>query len=220
MVADMSAEQYDMSDGTSVFMSRKTRKSLDDSLFVSGKPRIANLEMPLNFERFNKAKTVLNVTEWMQESVSEASLKSSDFNHLAADGGSNAIGSVQEFEVVTRVEDGRSNSIDFSVCFTHQNERSAKYASGTGGFAHNPNPDLGEVLDKSHTIQTRLNGSGERKKVYETVQVRNEREPQIGPDPANLTRWSGTSTCDTQTHHAIANNACFHFQCLLLHSIS
>ena len=41
----------------------------------------------------------------------------SDFSQLTADGASNAIGSMQEFEVLTR--HGRPNDVDFAVCYAH-----------------------------------------------------------------------------------------------------
>ena len=87
----------------------------------------------------------------MFESIVEAKIDSDDFNQLAADGGSNTIGSIQDFEVVTR-EEGRTNYTDFVVCFSHQNEGSAGYASGTVKFVDAPNEELGAVLAKNHDI--------------------------------------------------------------------
>ena len=106
--------------------------------------------------------TSVRVEEWMSVSVVETRTLSSDFNHLIADGGSNAIGGVQEYEVVTRVEGGRRNAIDFNICFNHQNERSSGFASGTIDFADNPNAALGVVLKKHHKIQVRIHRSPKR----------------------------------------------------------
>ena len=101
------------------------------------------------------------VADWMEESSKEVGIKPSDFSNLSADGGSNAIGSRSEYEVVTRC-DGRQNQVDFNICFAHQNERSGAYASGTGGFKEQPNTELGEVLLKNHTIQTFIDRSSKR----------------------------------------------------------
>ena len=120
----------------------------------------------------------------------ETRTKSSDFNNLVGDGGSNAIGGVQEYEVLTRSE-GRPNNIDFNVCFDHQNERSSGYATGTLQFQENPNAELGAILRKSHEIQVRLNRSGKRMGVYYGVQHEKGRNPKLNPDPANETRWHG-----------------------------
>jgi hypothetical protein len=44
-----------------------------------------------------------------------------DFSQLTANGASNAIASMQDFEVLTYA--GRSNNVDIAVCYAHQNER-------------------------------------------------------------------------------------------------
>ena len=182
-VVNLVAELYRMENGSELFMSRKTRETVDRDEFVTGKPELAVLEFPLNFERFQRSKTIDNVVEWMRESTAEAWILDSDFGHLCADGGSNAIGSISEFEVVGRHE-GRINSMDFNVCASHQNERSGGYASDTVKFQDNPNDDLGNVLRKNHDIQVRLNRNPGRH-----LQSGKGRIPALNPDPANLTRW-------------------------------
>jgi hypothetical protein len=42
----------------------------------------------------------------MKDSCKESTIHQDDWGQLAADGGSNAIGSIREFESVTRSEDG------------------------------------------------------------------------------------------------------------------
>jgi hypothetical protein len=51
-----------------------------------------------------KAKTIVNATKWMQDSCAESGILSEDWAQLLADGGSNAIGSIHEYEVVSRSE--------------------------------------------------------------------------------------------------------------------
>ena len=53
--------RYRMDNGTELFMSCHTRDSLDRGMFVTGKPELSVLEFPLNFERFEKSKTIENV---------------------------------------------------------------------------------------------------------------------------------------------------------------
>jgi len=48
------------------------------------------------------AKTIVNVTKWMQGSCDQSGILPEDWAQLLADGGSNAIGSIQEYEVVSR----------------------------------------------------------------------------------------------------------------------
>ena len=105
----------------------------------------------LNFEHFSKPKTIENVTAWMFDSLDQVGIKSGDINQLSADGASNAIGSVAEYESLSRTD--RSNDVLITRCLAHQNERSAGYASGTLKFAQPKNEALGAILKKSHKIQ-------------------------------------------------------------------
>jgi hypothetical protein len=61
-------------------------------------PTLDNLEYVLNFEKNDKSKTCANVCDWMVESFVEASLTNQDINQLAADGASNAMGSITKYE--------------------------------------------------------------------------------------------------------------------------
>jgi hypothetical protein len=149
-----------------------------------------NLEYILNFERFDKPKTCANVSDWIFESFSEALLCSGDINQFSADGASNAIGSIAEYEALSRPT--RPNDVQLSVCFAHQNERSGGYASGTIAFAEPANKELGDILEKSHSVQVRLSRSSRRMAIYSEIQLKNKRKPMLKPDPANDTRWNGT----------------------------
>lgn len=124
------------------------------------------------------------------ESFSEARLNNKDINQFSADGASNAIGSIAEYEALSRIT--RPNDVQLSVCLAHQNERSGGYASGMIMFAEPANKELGDILEKSHRIQVRLSRSSNRMAIYREVQLRNHRKPMLNPDPANETRWNGT----------------------------
>ncbi len=102
------AKKYSMAKGLELFMSDETRQKLVESLLSSPSPELLPLKFPVNFERFLEEKTCTNVSDWMFESLESAEVKEDDFNHLSADGGSNAIGSIQEWEVVSREEGGAS----------------------------------------------------------------------------------------------------------------
>ena len=129
----------------------------------------------------------------MTESCKESTIQQDDWGQLAADGGSNAIGSNREFELVTRSEDGgRESSVDFNICYSHQNERSGGYASGTIKFADSFNEVLGDILKKNHGIQVRINRSQKRLSVFNNIQHEKGRSPLLSPDPAGETRWNGT----------------------------
>lgn len=156
-------------------------------LCTIGKPTLACLEMIINFERFTQSKTCTNVSDWMHESISEAKVANSDFAQLSADGASNAIGSLQEFEVLTRPE--RPNEVDFTVCLAHQNERSGGMASGTIKNAES-NYELGAELKKNHEIQVRINRAPARLHVLQDVQEKKGRSPPLHPDPGIEVRWN------------------------------
>lgn len=194
MVYDLLAEQYDMADGSSLFMSRETESKLDESNFLRTTPTLANLEYPGNFQRCQFSKTIANVTEIMRETNEQLSVEDADLNQVTADGGSNAVGSAQEFELVGR-EKGRENSQDFIVCVAHQNERAGGYASGTAKFAEDPNPELGKTLTKNHSLQERFHRNSGRMGEYNSVQTAKGRNPLIGPYPGVCTRWGCKFLC-------------------------
>ena len=145
------------------------------------------LEFVGNFERFEQAKTIDNVVDWMKESTTELRILHGDLNQLCADGASNASGSIAEYEATTRTQ--RSNDVDVDVCISHQNQRSAGYASGTIDFAEPVNEKLGSVIRKNHDIAVHVSRSHTRMSVYKGVQERRKRKPQLKPVVGNDTRW-------------------------------
>ncbi len=76
------------------------------------------------------------------------------------------------------------------MCVVHQNERAGGYASGTHDFAQPVNPELGELLKKSHTIQVRLARSDAWLKHYHDVKDKNACSPCLAPLPGKDTRWN------------------------------
>ncbi len=123
----------------------------------------------------------------MNDSFVAAHVKHSNLHQLSADGASNAIGSLAEYEVLSRAS--CPNDVDFNVCLAHQNKCSGGYASSTIKFAEPVNDD-GGVLTKNHQIHVHLNWSALRMKVYCSVQERHECKPKLSPDPAGETGWN------------------------------
>ena len=191
LVVNVTANKYELSNGLSLFMSDKTKEATIElhgkDFFASQKPRLECAEFVLNFEKFDKPKTIDNVAQWMDDTFRATRIKSGDFSQMCADGGSNAIGSIAEYEVVSRED--RSSTLDFTVCYTHQNERSGIWGSGTGDFKDQPNRELGSVLVKNHTLQTSINRNGTRLGVYRSIQNEKGRKPQLQPRPSVETRW-------------------------------
>jgi hypothetical protein len=125
----------------------------------------------------------------MCESFCEATVLNDDFLQLAADGASNAIGSIADFESPSCPT--RLNDVALSVCIAHQNEWSGGYASGTIAFAEPANDEHGLIIDKSHKIQVRMSRSSQKMAVYCDIQTENNCKPMLIPDPANKTQWNG-----------------------------
>ena len=187
-------------------MSNKTKAALDSSMFLSTKGTLKVLEAVLNFEHVDFSKTCENVAEWMASTTKASAIQQSDWNCLSADGASNAIGSLAEYEVVTR--QGRSTSVDFNICYAHQNQRSNLRASGTVTFKTGPtNKELGNFLNKSHAIQARFYRSPNRMEELNKVQKRKNRNPHLGPQPRNDTRWDSTYD-ETKRSNQIMGDVC------------
>ena len=132
-------------------MSRGTTKYLIEDTFASKSKEISNLEFVFNFEEFSKSKMCANVSKCMQESASEATLKSSNLHSVVVDGLSNAIGSLVEYKLHACTI--CPNEVDFNVYHAHQNQCSGGYTSGTLKFVEYLNPSLGAILKKYHYIQ-------------------------------------------------------------------
>ena len=202
--------------GESILISYELRFSIEYLIsflsFEQGFSKLANLEYPINFESVNFSKTIENVVMWIDESTKCTKFVASDFNEMAADGASNAIGSVAELETRTRVH--RENDVSISTCLAHQNQRSGGYASGTHDFANPVNVALGEILKKSHTLQVRLGRSPNRINIYRGIMTRYNRDPQLMPKPAGETRWDGRQD-ETRRANIIMGDVCKTFETLL-----
>ncbi len=221
LVVDMLAEQYDMENGQSLFMCWETKeklmngKSMEDSPLVTDKPFLDHLEYVLNFERFTNSKTIAIVTEWMFESTAEGKVQKDDFGSLAADGGSNAVGVVQEYKVVGQEQGGQTNKTNFTICHANQQECSGGFAAGTAKFASFPNEPLGKVLEKNHLIQVRMNQNGGCMDCYGGVQDSKSRHPKLNPASANKMRWHG-KLCQTDNNFMCCTFICWIFSLLSL----
>jgi hypothetical protein len=99
----------------------------------------------------------------MFESMAEGKVQKYDFSHPAADGESNAVGAVQEYEVVGQEQGGRTNNTDFTIYHTHQQECAGGFAAGTAKFASLPNKPLKGAGNKpfnpsAHELKWRTHG--------------------------------------------------------------
>lgn len=127
-----------------------------------------SLEFVLAFNQFPQTKTASNIAEWLRTAHLRAGLKPDYILCHATDGASNAVGSAMEFQAIT--SEVRQTAIRHYVCFAHQVNRSAKYASGTGDFSVNQNEELSSVLQKTHDINGRIFRNETRLKVLFAIQ--------------------------------------------------
>ncbi|KAL7501871.1 hypothetical protein ACHAXN_000457 [Cyclotella atomus] len=97
ILTELVAEKFDLEDGRSLHMSKETAGNLSSEL-LSVHPKLANLEFPINLEKFSKPKTIDNVVLWIKDTIKACKLRDADFNQFTSDGASNVIGSVAEFE--------------------------------------------------------------------------------------------------------------------------
>jgi hypothetical protein len=128
------------------------------------------------------------VGAWLAKSHQEKGIKPDYLLSHNTDGASNAIKSAQVFELQTEM--ARSTSLSHDTCHAHQNNRAAKYASGTGDFAINTNPELSKVLNKSHAILGRIVRSEKRLQILNDVQKRAGRLVMNKPQLGVVTRWN------------------------------
>jgi hypothetical protein len=188
LVANMLAQRYVLKDGRRVFMSNKTFKDSEKTLVAISETQRSDLEAVLSFEQFPKVKTAQNIAQWLQRAHLKAGLKPQHILCHSTDGASNAVGSAMEFQAITAAT--RESNIAHYICFAHQVNRSARYASGTGGFANNANPELSELLQKLHEINGRVYRNETRLKVLFQVQKEKNRKVIRRPFHGVATRWN------------------------------
>ena len=78
-------------------------------------------------------------------------------------------------------------------CLAHQNNCSAKYASGTGEFRTCSNTTLRDVLNKAHLIIARVHRTWQRLHVVHDVQKKANRKSIVIPVPSVVTCWDSSN---------------------------
>ena len=87
----------------------------------------------------------------------------------------------------------RDSPVHHDKCMAHQNNRSAKYAAGTGDFKACANYELKAVLWKAHTLIHRVHRSPYRIKVLCDTQKASKRSSIVLPVPSVVTRWDSSN---------------------------
>lgn len=173
IVSNMLGQRYFFEDGRTLFMSDRSFREITGGQVLGIEKDREDLEFILAFDQFTGLKTSKNIAEWLRKGHERAGIKPEMISSHSTDGASNAVGSALEFKAIT--EYLRETEIQHYTCFAHQVNRSAKFASGTGDFAVNQNPDLSLVLNKMHEINGRIIRNEKRLKILFDVQKERNR---------------------------------------------
>ena len=186
IVANMAAYQYFFKDGSKLFVSQQTLNEGAANLLSCKKGQLTQCETVNSFKRFEGAHTGSGVGSWLTQEHKEKGLLPQYVGYHCTDGASNAVASVNEYELLTEMN--RDTPINHQKCLAHQTNRSAKFASGTGDFKVCQNKPLSELLNKTHTIIARVHRSPARIAVIKSVQRSAKRKVIVLPSPGVTTR--------------------------------
>jgi hypothetical protein len=156
-------------DGRQVFLSHRTYNKGAKQHNVVAEDEKRDLETILVFDQFGELKTAANIASWPVNGHNQGGIKADYILCHVTDGASNAVASSLEFQGITSGLKETRN-ISHSVYMAHKVNRSAKYASGTGDFCINQNPELAAILKKMHEINGRIYRSKARLNILFQVQ--------------------------------------------------
>ena len=191
IVANMCAKKYHLNDGRQLFISQQTlNEGLNKSLLLED-GGLSCLEAVISFKKFDGAKTGHGIGTWMMNEHTTKGLLPSYVGYHSTDGASNAVASANHYELLTEMN--RDSAIHHDKCMAHQNNRSAKFASGTGDFRVCSNPTLRVVLNKTHNIVARIHRAPHRLKVVREVQKAANCKSIVIPLPSVVTQWDSSN---------------------------
>ena len=185
IVANMCSYRYHFKDGRRLFVSQHTLKKGAQAKLATTKGVLAGLETVLSFKKFDGPKTGIGIGTWLVAEHKNKGLLPSYVCYHSTDGASNAVSSVNHYELMTQMNN--DGSVHHDKCMAHQNNRSAKYASGTGDFKTCANTALRDVLMKAHNTIQRVHRSAHRCKVVRDVQKAALRKTVVLPIPSLVT---------------------------------
>lgn len=191
IVATMAALRYNFKDGRSMFVSKQTLNEGASNLLACTIGKLDQMETVNSFKRFDAPHTGKGVGAWLAFEHEAKGLLPKYVGYHCTDGASNAVASVNEYELLTEMN--RDTPINHQKCLAHQTNRSAKFASGTGDFKDCSNKELRDVLDKAHVIIARVHRSPARIKVIKDVQRTAKRSFVGMPSLGVPTRWDSAN---------------------------
>jgi hypothetical protein len=191
IVANMASIRYEFKEGRQLFISKQTLNEEAVNLLACHQGLLTQLETVMAFKKYDGAHTGKGIGLWLKRQHQDKGLLAQYVGYHCTDGASNAVASVNEYELLTEMN--RATAINHQKCLAHQTNRSAKYASGTGDFKVCSNPVLSEILTKTHNIVARVHRSYQRLEVIRDVQRQAKRLSVVLPSPGVPTRWDSTN---------------------------
>jgi hypothetical protein len=129
-----------------------------------------------------------NIGVWLESCHRGIGCKPDYIGSHTVDGAGNAGASVTFLELNT--SDERSQKIIADQCDAHKCNTTANLSSGTCDHVVNLNPNLGSDLTYLHSWLSKIENSGERKKVLTTVQTEHGLKKTTRIESAVTTRWN------------------------------
>jgi hAT family C-terminal dimerisation region len=191
IVSNMCAWKYFFKDGRQLFVSQKTLNEGVRSKLSISDGSLSGLETVLAFKKFDGVKSGVGIGTWLRDEHASKGLLPDYVCYHSTDGASNAVASANFYTLLTEIN--RNSAINHDKCMAHQNNRSAKYASGAGDFKECANVPLRDVLTKTHNIISRVHRSSHRMNVVREVQRNANRRSIVLPVPSVVTRWDSSN---------------------------
>ena len=132
----MAARRYTFKDGRKIFVSKQTLNEVAADFLAAPKGLLDQCETVNSFKRYESAHTGKAIGAWLASEHEAKGLLPQYIGYHCTDGASNAVASVNEYEILTEIN--HDTPINHQKCLAHQTNRSAKFASGTGDFVFVP----------------------------------------------------------------------------------
>ena len=191
-IANMMTKHYEFHNGLCLAVSDTTLGAMKRDkcihLIKVLVPIILRLQMLLDFLCYLLQKTGYNIGMWLDACHRSINAKPDYIGSHVVDGAGNAGALVSTLEWLTA--DERSQKVVSEKCDAHKCNTTANIASGTSDHVVNLNPDLGADLKHLHEWLGKIERSGERKKVVETVRKEHGRTKTPRIESAVTTRWN------------------------------
>ena len=186
-VATMASHRYDFKEGRKLFVSKQSLNEGARTFLACPSGILDQLETVNSFRKFDGLHTGKGIGQWLADEHESCGLLPQYVGYHCTDGAANAVASANEYQLLTEMN--TDSPFNHQKCLAHQANRSAKYASGTGEYVENSNPQLFEVLRKTHRLVARVHKSSACITVMREIQTDAKRLVVTLPSPSVPTRW-------------------------------